>query len=172
MRAGDPATLRITHARRGLSDIIVIGFTRLQDPQGKEVHPMIRQATVWMVAAAFIVSLTGVALAQGTGTTTTPAPKAPVAKKPTMHRATGTVKSAAADSLMLMTVGKDKKEKDWTFVLDKDTKFMKAGKAIEAKDIAEKDTATVAYTEAEGKMVAKTVTIQAAKAAAAKKPQS
>ena len=86
-------------------------------------------------------------------------------KKPMMHTATGTVKSAAPDSLML--VGKDKKE--LSFVLDKDTKLTKAGKAIEAKDIAEKDTATVSYAEADGKMMAKTVKIGAAKAAA-KKP--
>ena len=75
------------------------------------------------------------------------------------------MKSAAADSLML--VGKDKKE--LSFVLDKDTKLTKAGKAIEAKDIAEKDMATVSYAEADGKMTAKTVKISAAKAAA-KKP--
>ena len=86
-------------------------------------------------------------------------------KKPMMHTATGAVKSAAPDSLML--VGKDKKE--LSFVLDKDTKLTKAGKAIEAKDIAEKDTATVSYAEADGKMMAKTVKIGAAKAAA-KKP--
>ena len=70
------------------------------------------------------------------------------------------MKSATADSLMLVTVGKDKKEKDWTFVLDKDTKIMKDGKAAEAKDLAEKDAATVTYTEAAGKMTAKSVTVK------------
>jgi hypothetical protein len=136
-----------------------------------------------MVAGMFLASLTGMALAQtstapaapATPAPAAPATKAPAAKstdtmkKPMMHSATGTVKSAAPDTLMLVTVGKDKKEKEWSFVLDKDTKLMKAGKAIEAKDIAEKDTATVSYAEADGKMMAKTVTIKTAKAAV-KKP--
>ena len=135
---------------------------------------MIRQLTAAIVATAFVASLAAVpVLAQSTSTTTTPpaagttAPKAPAKPK----SATGAVKSASADSLVLTTMDKNKTEKEWSFVLDKDTKLMKAGKPIEAKDIAAKDTATVAYVEADGKMVAKTVTIKAAKAAA-KKPQS
>ena len=133
---------------------------------------MIRQLTLAIVATAFLASLAAVPVFAQTSTTTTPpaagttAPKAPAKPK----SATGAVKSASADSLVLTTMDKNKTEKEWSFVLDKDTKLMKAGKPIEAKDIAAKDTATVAYVEADGKMVAKTVTIKAAKAAA-KKPQ-
>jgi ribosomal protein S1 len=93
----------------------------------------------------------------------TPAPPAaPAAKaaaaKPATKSATGTVKSATAESLVVAV-----KNKDMTFVLDKDTKITKAGKKAEAKDLAEKDAATVTYVEAEGKMTAKTVTVKAAK---------
>ena len=133
---------------------------------------MIRQLTLAIVATAFLASLAAVPVFAQTSTTTTPpaagttSPKASAKPK----SATGAVKSASADSLVLTTMDKNKTEKEWSFVLDKDTKLMKAGKPIEAKDIAAKDTATVAYVEADGKMVAKTVTIKAAKAAA-KKPQ-
>ena len=147
---------------------------------------MIRQGTAWIVTAAFVAGLTGSVFAQATGapsstapapatsgtssTPAAPAPK-PAAKPEAMKKksVTGAVKGASGDSLMLVTKGKDGKAKDWTFVLDKDTKLMKAGKAIEAKDITDKDSATVAYTEAEGKMMAKTVTVTVPKAA--KKPQ-
>jgi hypothetical protein len=144
---------------------------------------MIRQLTVAIVATAFVASLAGPVLAQGAPSTgTTPPAAAPstgtggtTPKSSTMAKtkqATGAVKSAAPDNLMLVTTDKNKVEKEWTFVLDKDTKLTKGGKAIETTDIAAKDTATVAYTESDGKMVAKTVKIKAAKAAAAKpKPQ-
>jgi len=144
---------------------------------------MIRQATARIVVGMFVTGLTGSVFAQATGapSSTTPAPAtgstpaAPAAKpaaKPEAMKGksvTGAVKSASAESLMLVTKGKDGKTKDWSFVLGKDTKLMKAGKAIEAKDITDKDSATVAYTEAEGKMMAKTVTVTVPKAA--KKPQ-
>ena len=87
---------------------------------------------------------------------------APAAKKVATKSATGTVKSTTPDSLMLVTEGKDKKTKEWTFVLDKDTKITKAGKPAEAKDLADKDMATVTYTEAEGKMHAKSVVVKKA----------
>ena len=80
----------------------------------------------------------------------------------TTKAAKGTVKSATVDSLTLVTVGKDKKEKEWAFVLDKDTKITKAGKPAEAKDIVEKDPATVTYTLADGKMHAKSVIVRKA----------
>jgi hypothetical protein len=148
-----------------------------------------RQITATIAAAALVASLAAPALAQGTASGTSPAPaatsstgtggtaapkapaKAPEATAKPKH-ATGAVKSAAADSLVLVTMDKNKTEKEWSFVLDKDTKLVKASKAIEAKDIVAKDTATVAYVESDGKMVAKTVTIKATKTAAKPKTQS
>jgi hypothetical protein len=135
---------------------------------------MIQQATAWIVTLTVVVGLTAPVFAQGTQTAPTQAPatspaapaapgaKAPTAKKVATKSATGTVKSATADSLMLVTEGKDKKTKEWTFVLDKDTKITKAGKPAEAKDLAEKDVATVTYSEAEGKMHAKSVVVKKA----------
>ena len=78
------------------------------------------------------------------------------------------MKSASADSLVLMA-GKDKKE--WTFALDKDTKITKGGKAAKVEEVAADDSATVSYVEMDGKMHAKTVSVKA-KAAAAAKPKS
>lgn len=140
---------------------------------------MIRQACAWIVTGVVVVGLVAPVFAQTTSpapapaapATPAPAPKAPAksdAKVAKTKSATGTVKSASADSLVLVA-GKDKKE--WTFALDKDTKITKGGKAVDPKDLTDKDSATVTYTEAEGKMTAKTVTVKAAKTAA-KKPQS
>jgi hypothetical protein len=127
---------------------------------------MMRQATAWIMTLTFVVGPTALVFAQGTQTAPTQAPAtspaAPAAKKVATKSATGTVKSTTADSLMLVTEGKDKKTKEWTFVLDKDTKITKAGKPAEAKDLAEKDVATVTYTEAEGKMHAKSVVVKKA----------
>jgi hypothetical protein len=96
------------------------------------------------------------------------APAAPgkpaAAKKPVTKTVTGTVKSATADSLVLLTTGKDKKTKEWTFVLDHGTKIHKAAKALDAKALAEKDTARVSYKEAEGKMIATDVAVRPAPA--------
>jgi hypothetical protein len=111
----------------------------------------------------FALGLAAPALAQQAPTTAPPAktePAKPVPAKTTEKAkpATGTVKTAAPDSLVLV-VGKDKKE--MTFAVNKDTKVTKAGKAAKVADIAPEDSATVTYTEADGKMVAKTVAVKA-----------
>ena len=133
---------------------------------------MIRRPTAWIVTLTVVVGLTAPVFAQGTQSAPTQAPatspaapaapaaKGPAARKVAIKSATGTVRSATSDSLMLVTEGKDKKTKEWTFVLDKDTKITKAGKPAEAKDLAEKDVATVTYTEAERKMHAKSVVVK------------
>ena len=136
---------------------------------------MIKQMIAWVAMAAFVVATAGPGFAQGTGTGTTPTPPAsgsstpapPAAKAPAAKDAkmamkpksvTGKVKTTSADSLVLVTVDKSKKQKEWMFVLDKDTKITKGDKAIEAKDLTDKASATVTYTEGENKaMMAKTV---------------
>ncbi|HZS32222.1 MAG TPA: hypothetical protein VFC42_02475 [Methylomirabilota bacterium] len=132
------------------------------------------KATAWIVTATFVLGIGASALAQGTtttppaggtsapaGSTPAPAPSASkpaktAAKKPAVKSVSGMVKSAAPDSLVLV----DKKDKEWTFTLDKATKIRKANKTAEPKDLAEKDAATVSYTEADGKMHATAVTVK------------
>jgi hypothetical protein len=128
-----------------------------------------RRLSAWLVMVTFLLALAAPALAQ----TATPAPgaKAPAAgkaeaKKWAAKTAAGTVKSASADSLVLVA-GKDKKE--WTFAVDKDTKITKGGKAAKVEEVAADDAATVTYVEQDGKMHAKTVAV---KVKAAAKPKS
>lgn len=132
---------------------------------------MMRRSGTWIVMVAFLFALAAPVLAQQSSTPAAPAQKAPAkaemkkVEKP--KSASGTVKTAAADSVVLVA-GKDKKE--WTFGIDKDTKITKAGKAATPADLAANDTATVTYTEADGKMHAKSVSVKAKVAAA--KPKS
>ena len=86
------------------------------------------------------------------------APPAKAAAKP--QRLTGSVKSASEESLVLDVMQKDKPAKEYTFALDPKAKLSKAGKAITAKDLQPGDSATVSFTEADGKLVAKAVTVR------------
>ncbi len=132
-----------------------------------------RRSGTWIVMVAFFFALAAPVLAQQSAAPAAPAPaqkapaKAELKKVEKPKSASGTVKTAAADSLVLVA-GKDKKE--WTFGIDKDTKITKAGKAATAADLAADDAATVTYTEADGKMHAKSVSVKAKVAAA--KPKS
>lgn len=79
--------------------------------------------------------------------------KKPAAKA---KSADGTVKAASADSVTV--VAKDKKE--WMFSVDPKTSIKKAGKAITAADLKAGDPVHVDFTEADGKMMAKSVTVK------------
>jgi hypothetical protein len=129
-----------------------------------------RRLSAWLVMVTFLFALAAPALAQMA--TPVPGAKAPAGKaevkKQVTKTAAGTVKSASADSLVLVA-GKDKKE--WTFALDKDTRITKGGKAAKVEEVAADDAATVTYLEQDGKMHAKTVAVKA-KTAAAVKPKS
>ena len=132
-----------------------------------------RRSLAFIAVLALVLAWTLPVLAQTSGTTstTTPAPKPVAPAKPAAPKAktaTGTVKSATADTLVL--VGKDKKE--MSFGVTKDTKVTKDGKTAEAVKLAENDSATVTYTEAEGKMTAQKVTAKTPKTAAAVKPKA
>jgi ribosomal protein S1 len=88
-------------------------------------------------------------------------------KKPMAKTANGTVKSAAADSVVV--AGKDKgKDAEWTFAVDPKTSIKKGGKAITAADIKPGDPVQVKYTEADGKAMAQSVMVKAPAAAAKK----
>ena len=119
-----------------------------------------------LIGVAFVAGLSGSALAQGTTT----APKddkkmpaaAPAEKKPAAHNASGTVKTAAADSLVV--AGKTKgKDAEWTFAVDPKTKIRKNGKDITSADLAAGDNVSVRYHEDAGKNVADAVMVRAAK---------
>ena len=108
------------------------------------------------VGIAFVAGLTGATLAQTTQTTP------PAEKKPMAHNASGTVKTAAADSIVV--AGKAKgKDAEWTFSVDPKTKIRKSGKDITAADLAAGDSVSVRYHQDGGKNVADTVMVRAAK---------
>ena len=89
-------------------------------------------------------------------------------KKAAAKSASGTVKSASADSLVVG--GKMKgKDEEWTFGVDSKTTIKKGGKAITAADVKPGDSVQVKYTEDAGKMVAQSVTVKAAPAKKAEK---
>ncbi len=128
-----------------------------------------------VVTAAFGAGMAGPALAQTQSTPEKPAaekkaeekaPAAkPAAKKVAARSASGTVKSASADSVVV--AGKEKgKETEWTFAVDPKTKIRRAGKDITAADLKAGDPVQVRYTEHEGKAVAQSITVRAAKMAA------
>ena len=118
------------------------------------------------IAVAFGAGMTGSALAQSQTTPT--APKAektadkPAAdmKKPMARDANGTVKTSAADTLVV--TGKAKgKDAEWTFAVGPKTQVRKGGKDITAADLAAGDPVHVRYHEDAGKAVADSVMVKA-----------
>jgi hypothetical protein len=129
-----------------------------------------------LVGIAFVTATVGVAAAQTATTTTDKKPAADTkmsdkkdasAKKAPTKTATGTVKSASPDSIVV--AGKDKgKDAEWTFAVDDKTKVKKAGKDTMAKDIAAGDKVTVRYMDHDGKATAMNVNVSSAKKAETK----
>src|ERR671938_437995 len=105
-----------------------------------------------LVGVAFVAGTVGFAVAQ-TGTTTDKKPAADTKvsdkkdtsmKKGSTKTASGTVKSASPDSIVV--AGKEKgKDAEWTFAVDEKTKVKKAGKDSTAKDVTPGDKVTVRY---------------------------
>lgn len=127
-----------------------------------------KKALSLIVAIMFTAGIAGSAIAQ-----TQTAPKAEekktedkkmdkaAEKKPAAKTASGTVKSAAADSIVVS--GKDKgKDAEWTFAVDAKTKISKAGKNITAADVKAGDSVQVRYTEEGGKAMAQSVSVRQA----------
>ena len=125
------------------------------------------------IAVAFVAGLTGSALAQGQTTPAAPKEEKKAAeksagemKKP-MRDANGTVKSSAADSLVV--TGKAKgKDAEWTFAVGPKTQIRKGGKDITAADLAAGDPVHVRYHEDAGKAVADSVMVKASGSTAKK----
>jgi hypothetical protein len=125
----------------------------------------LRRIFTLVVVMTFLVGAFSTAQAAQHEKKATPSsPEKPATAK--TKTAKGTVKSASDDSLVVASVGKDKKDR--TFSLDTKTTIKKDGKAVTAKDLKEGDSVTIAYTEADGKMMAKSVKVAAPAKAAAK----
>ena len=89
-------------------------------------------------------------------------------KKRAAKSASGTVKSASADCLVVG--GKMKgKDEEWTFCVDSKTAIRKGGKAITAEDVKAGDSVQIRYTEDSGKAMAQSVTVKSAPAKKAEK---
>ena len=111
-----------------------------------------------ILSALFLVGPTGLAAAQEKkmddkkAAETTPGKAVGKSKN-----ANGTVKAATPDSLTV--IGKDKKE--WIFAVDTKTSIKKAGKAVVATDLKEGDPVHVQFAEADGKLLAKSISVKA-----------
>jgi hypothetical protein len=134
----------------------------------------VKRLVALIVGVAFAAGLAGSALAQ-----TTPAPAAPPktetapktetktdAKKPASLNASGTVKTAAPDSLVVSGKAKGK-DAEWTFAVDPKTKIRKNNKDVTAADLAAGDSVQVRYHAEGGKNVADSVMVHARKTTAA-----
>jgi hypothetical protein len=85
-------------------------------------------------------------------------------KKMPTKTATGKVKSAAADSIVVE--GKEQgKDAEWSFGVDAGTRIKKGGKDATAADIKPGDAVQVRYMEHDGKSIAQTVTVRPSKKA-------
>jgi Domain of unknown function (DUF5666) len=135
-----------------------------------------------LASMALGIGATGPAIAQTTTpvpappATTAPAPKTTDTKPravevPKTKSATGAVKSASADSVVV--AGKEKgqtgKDTEWTFALDSKTAIRKGGKAITASDLKTGDHVHVRYADREGKPTAVAIRVRP-NAPAAKSP--
>lgn len=116
-----------------------------------------------IVGAAFVTGMTGSVLAQAQATPPQASKKEEKAKKPAAHVASGTVKTAAADGLIVSGKAKSGKDAEWTFTVDPKTKIRKGGKDITAGDLAAGDAVHVRYHAEAGKNVADEVLVRAPK---------
>ncbi|MGH7325915.1 MAG: hypothetical protein ACREJ9_14905 [Candidatus Rokuibacteriota bacterium] len=113
------------------------------------------------LAVAFAAGTVGVASAQPRK----PDDKNPAEKKIAVKTASGTVKSASADSLVVATKAGGK-DTEYTFALDPKTIIGKEGKGAAPGDLKTGDQVTVRYTEQDGKSHAQRITVTAKKATA------
>jgi Domain of unknown function (DUF5666) len=129
------------------------------------------------VAVLFAIGTAGMAVAQekkadekksDTMMKSEPKMEKKAEKNPAAKSASGTVKSASADNLVVG--GKMKgKDEEWTFGVDAKTSIKKGGKSITAADIKPGDSVQVKYTEDAGKMMASSVMVKSAPAKKAEK---
>src|SRR5213594_285607 len=122
-----------------------------------------------LIAVAFVAGTTGFAFAQGQSTAPMPkaedkkmdksADKKMGEKKMSSKSASGAVKSASADSVVV--AGKEKgKDAEWTFAVDPKTKVKKGGKDVSAADLKPGDSVQVRYMDHDGKTVAQSISVR------------
>lgn len=124
-----------------------------------------------MIGVVLVVGvMTGSPLAQSqpsTGQAATNPAATRVEANPRVHNASGTVKSAAVDSLVIIGRAKGGANAEWTFTVDpKATKIRRAGKDISAADLAVGEAVHVRYRQHGDKHQADTVMVRTAKRAA------
>lgn len=116
-----------------------------------------------LVSVAIVLALTtGAAPLTHAQTAATPAPEkkadTPAAKKATRN-VSGTVRSAAADTVVV--AGRDKgKDAEWTFAIEPTTNIRKGGKSIVAGDLKPGDAVQVRYLERDGKAQAESILVK------------
>jgi len=121
---------------------------------------LVKKLLALTVAFAFAVGLAGSAAAQMSSPPPAEKTEKKAEKKMPTKSASGTVKSAAPDSIVV--AGKEKgKEAEWTFGVDSKTAIKKSGKAITAADIKAGDSVSVKYHEMDGKAMASAVNVKA-----------
>ena len=122
-----------------------------------------------LVAGTFVAGAVGTAAAAGQ-TPSAPKEEKKAAeksgeKKMASKNASGTIKSAGADSVVV--AGKDKgKDAEWTFAVDSKTAIRKSGKAVTTADLKAGDQVEVRYMDHGGKMTAVAIQIKPTTAAA------
>jgi hypothetical protein len=72
---------------------------------------------------------------------------------------TGSVKSTADDGIVVSGVEKGQ-DREWAFSVDEKTTIRKGEKAVSRAELKAGDSVTVSYTDAGGKVVARTVTVK------------
>jgi uncharacterized protein DUF5666 len=144
----------------------VNGTTRDTNTEGES---LVKKFLSLLVTVAFVTGMVGFAAAQGTTTEKKAGDEKKAGekmekgeKKAKAKSASGTVKSASADSLVVE--GKGKNAKEWTFAVDPNTKIKKSGKDVAAADLQAGDAVNVRYTDQDGKMVAQSVMVRGGKA--------
>jgi hypothetical protein len=125
---------------------------------------IVKKLLALTVAIAFAAGAAGLAAAQTTAPPTEKKTddkmmdKKSEKKMPT-KAASGTVKSAGADSVVVG--GKEKgKEAEWTFGVDSKTSIKKGGKSVTASDLKPGDSVSVKYHEMDGKAMASAITVR------------
>jgi len=130
----------------------------------------VKRLVALIMGVAFASGVAATALAQAPSTTPQKeekkTEKPAEAKRPVAQNASGTVKTAAADNLVMSGKAKGGKDAEWTFSMEPKTKIRKAGKDISATDLAAGDPVLVRYHDQDGKHVADSVMVRAPKKAA------
>jgi hypothetical protein len=125
---------------------------------------------VKMSAAAMLgIAIVGGALTIGFAQAQGPAPRSDGSvepRKPIAQNASGSVKTAGADSLVVSGKARGGKATEWTFAVGPTTRVRKAGKDIPVTELVAGDPVLVRYHQLGGKNVADVVMVRAARRAA------